>query len=83
MAWMEHGLQIPLKTYALAMQDKMAARNFGMLQTMSEMGLLKNCTNVHMILFFSGFSRHQMQHSFVPKTLDWSICHSDLKYQSS
>ena len=25
MAWMEHGLQIPLKRYALSMEDKMAA----------------------------------------------------------
>ena len=29
MAWMEHGLQISLKTYALSMEDKMAAGAFG------------------------------------------------------
>ena len=28
-AWMEHGLQISLKTYALSMEDKMAAGAFG------------------------------------------------------
>ena len=28
-AWMEHGLQIPLKRYALSMEDKMAAGTFG------------------------------------------------------
>ena len=29
MAWMEHGLQISLKSYALSMEDKMAAGAFG------------------------------------------------------
>ena len=28
MAWMEHGLQISLKRYALSVQDKMVARDF-------------------------------------------------------
>ena len=29
MAWMEHGLQISLKRYALSVEDKMAAGAFG------------------------------------------------------
>ena len=29
MTWMEHGLQISLKAYALLMEDKMAAGAFG------------------------------------------------------
>ena len=29
MAWKEHKLQISLKTYALSMEEKMAARDFG------------------------------------------------------
>ena len=29
MAWMERGLQVSLKRYALSMEDKMAAGGFG------------------------------------------------------
>ena len=36
MAWMEHGLQIPLKRYALSMEDKMALELLGALRTMGE-----------------------------------------------
>ena len=40
MAWMEHGLQISLKRYALSMEDKMAAWSF--LGALRIMGVLRS-----------------------------------------
>ena len=36
MAWLEHGLQISLKRYALSIEDKMAAGALGTLGIMGE-----------------------------------------------
>ena len=36
MAWMEHGLLLSLKRYALSMEDKMAAGTLGALRIMGE-----------------------------------------------
>ena len=40
MAWMEHGLQISLKRYALMMEDKMEAGGFGCARNYDEVALI-------------------------------------------